>query len=407
MNNNLVKKSKKEDEEYDEEEDIELDDDDSSSSRKKSGGDDMKKRMFLLMGVIVGGLVLLLIILWIASLFTSKNYEYDDIETVMKDAAVSYFADYPDYLPQNDGDIVEIDVVNLVAAGKMKDLSEYRNDGVACAGTVQVERTGDEYLYVPYLNCGDNYYTVELYNKIVDDNPITSSGDGLYSNNNHYVFRGENVNNYVKLDKSLWRIVKINSDGNVILIHANGLDYYQPWDNRYNEERLYEAGINTYNVSRMKDYLEKIYSHPVEDDGEKILSNKDKARIVTHTLCVGGRTIDSESKNNSEECKQKVQNQRLGLLTLSEYLYASLDSTCKSAATKSCLNYNYLVMDDEWWLITPDNSTTSTVFKVERSGIVASALASNYSKVRPVIYLNSHVMYASGNGTLEKPYKVK
>ena len=406
MNGNLVKKPKKDEDDFvDEEEDIELDDD--TPSKKSSGGDDARKKLFLLMGIIVGGTLLLLLILYIASLFTSKNYSYEDMEQIMKDAAISYFADYPDSLPQNDGDVVEIDAANLVYAGKMKDLSEYHNGEVPCTGNVQVEKSGNEYLYTPFLYCGDNYYSVELYNKIAADNPVTTSGSGLYSYNNNYVFRGESVNNYVQLDKSLWRIVKITSDNNVVLIHDSGLDYYQPWDNRYNEERLYESGINTYSVSRMKEYLEKVYSNPSEDDGELILSDKDKARIVSYTLCAGNRKETSETKNNSEECRQKVQNQKLGLLTLSDYLYASIDTSCKSASTKSCMNYNYLTMDDEWWLVTPNADNTSTVFKVDRTGVVKADIASTYSKVRPVIYLNSHVMYESGKGTLEDPYKIK
>ena len=400
---NLVKKPNKEEEFEEEEENVVLDEDKPS---KKSGDDDMKKRLFLLMGIIVGGVIILLFILWIVSLLSPKNYSYDDIEAIMTDAAKSYFADYPNYLPANDGDIVEINAVNLVAAEKMKDLSEYRSD-VACAGTVQVQKAGNDYLYVPYLNCGDSYYSIELYNKVLTDNPATTSGEGLYDYNNSHVFRGENVNNYVQLEKSLWRIVKITAEGEVVLIHDKGLDYYQPWDDRYNEERLYESGINTYNVSRMKEYLEKVFSNPNADNGEDILSDKDKARMVTYTLCVGNRAVTSESKNNSEECRQKLQTQKMGLLTLSDYLYASLDTTCKSASTKSCMNYNYLSMDDEWWLVTPNAENTSTVYKVDKTGVVKADIASTYSKVRPVIHLNTRAMYLEGKGTLEEPYKIK
>lgn len=410
MNENLVKKPKKDEEEIvEEEEDIELEDDEeeSSSSDTKKTEDDPKKKMFLLMGIIVGGALILLLILYIASLFTTKTYNYEDMETILKDAAVAYFVDHPDQLPKNDGDAVVVDSSNLVYEGKMNDLSTYRNDGVACTGTVQVENVSGEYVYIPFLNCGESYSSVELASKIEEDNPTVSNGNGLYAINKARVFRGENVNNYVQLDKSLWRVVKINNDGTITLIHATGLDFYQPWDNRYNEERLYESGINNYSVSRIKDYLQKLYSNPSKDDGEEILSNNDKARLVSFTVCVGSRKTSSEGRNNAEECRQKVQNQKLGLLTLSDYLVASLDTTCKSADTKSCMNYNYLTTDDEWWLATPNAEDTSTVFKVDRSGVVKAEIASTYSRVRPVITLNSHTMFASGKGTADKPYKIK
>ena len=71
------------------------------------------------------------------------------------------------------------------------------------------------------------------------------------------------------------------------------------------------------------------------------------------------------------------------------------------------MNYNYLTTDDEWWLATPNAEDTSTVFKVDRSGVVKAEIASTYSRVRPVITLNSHTMFASGKGTADKPYKIK
>ena len=62
----------------------------------------------------------------------------------------------------------------------MKSLTEYRTDGVVCTGTVQVQKSGDEYLYIPFLNCGENYYSIELAKKIETDNPVTTAGEGLY-----------------------------------------------------------------------------------------------------------------------------------------------------------------------------------------------------------------------------------
>ena len=407
-NKNMVQKPKEE-ETYidDEEEDIEEEESSSTSSKGLSlfSGDDAKKKLILLMLIIIGVTVVLLLILFVASLFIKKSYTYTDVEGIMKDAAVSYFADYPDYLPTQEGSIVEVDVVNLIAAEKMKDLSEYLGDETACGGVVQVQRAGNDYLYTPYLNCGETYITQELYKKVASE--TVTSGDGLYASGNAYVFRGENVDNYVKLDKSLWRIVKINSDGSMALIHADGIMYTQPWDDRYNEEQYFEAGINQYSVSRVKDYLDKVYKNPSKDDGEDILSTKDKARMIPYTICIGKRSASSEGKNNSEECMQTLQGQYLGLLTLSDYLFASLDSNCKSVETKSCKNYNYLVIREEWWLATGDKDDTFSVFKINQSGQAEKENASSYSTVRPVIYLNSRVLYKSGEGSLAKPYKVK
>ena len=401
MNFNLVKKPKKEEEDniVDEEEDIELDED------KSSPNQDAKKKMIKFMLIIICGLVFLLIILYVASLLSPKSYTYEEVETILKNAAQSYFTDHPESLPKAEGTIIEIDSSNLVEAGKMNNISDYMN-GAICTGTVQVELSGTEYLYTPYLNCGEIYSTVELANKVLNESTV-NSGYGLYSTNTGYAFRGEDVNNYVQLDKSLWRIVKVTSNNNLVLISAEGVPYTQYWDNRYNEERLYEAGINQYDASRIKDYLNKIYTKPSEEDGEVLLSNSDKAKMISFNVCTGKRSINSETKNNTEECTKYIQNQKMGLLTLSDYLYASIDPNCKSASTKSCKNYNYLTLKEDWWLVTANKDDTSTVFAVSRSGNVTAENASNYAIVRPVIYLNSRVLYKDGNGSKDKPYTVR
>ena len=133
VNENLVKKQKNEEEEFEEVEDIEIEEEEKEkqSSSHGSSDDSAKKKLMKMMAFIVAGAVILIFILFILSLFTKKKYEYEDIEEVLATAAESYFKDYPDSLPGEDGDIVEIDSSNLVAAGKMKDLSEYLPEGVA------------------------------------------------------------------------------------------------------------------------------------------------------------------------------------------------------------------------------------------------------------------------------------
>ncbi len=402
-NFNMVKKPKKEDI-IEDEEDIELEEE--IEERKSS--DAARKRMFKMMGIIVGGMVILLVVLYIISIFSTKTYSYTEIEKILKDAAISYFKDNPDNLPTEEGNIVEIDSSNLIVAERMKDLSEYTKEGVACSATVQVEKSGNDYLYTPYLNCGEEYLTEELYKRLTKDENLVTSGYGLYATNGAYVYRGEKVNNYVKLGENLWRIVKITSNNNIVLISEEGVLYDQPWDNRYNEANHFASGFNTYNASRMKEYLDQIYDNPSEENGEVLLSKKDKAKLVSYNLCTGKKSASSEAKDNSEECTEVLQNQKYGLLTLSDYLYASVDPNCKNASSKTCQNYNYLVKKNKsWWLATGDTSDSSKVYSIQGTGAIESQIASNYNGVRPVIYLNSKVLYKSGNGTEEKPYKIK
>ncbi len=408
MNFNIVQKPKKTDDDEEKDELLDEDELEVEETKTKTMSSD-KRKLYRLMGIAVAIFVGFILLILILSSITNSNrkYSYSEIEKIMKNAAISYFKDNKNSLPVEDGDITEIDAANLTAAGKMKDLSEYLKEGDACTGSVQVEKTSSGYLYTPYLNCGDNYSTVELANKVLENEEIVTSGYGLYSTKYGHIFRGENVNNYVQLDNNLWRIVKITSNNNVVLISEEGAGYTKPWDNRYNPERLYESGVNTYSNSRIKDYLDKLYNNPSEKEGENILSSKDKKRIVPFNVCISKRLTTSESKDNSVECSEVLKDQKLGLLTLSDYMFASIDENCKNSTTKSCKNYNYLTIKKDWWLVTGNKEDTSTVFQVASNGSAKAVNASNYAEVRPVIYLNEKTLYKSGNGTLEKPYKVR
>ena len=405
MNNkfNIVKKPQKND---DEDDDL-MDEDELEDEESSSNNDFLKKRMFRFMGFIIAIMVVLLIILYIASMFSHKKYTYTEIEKIMKDAAISYFKDYPEYLPVNENSIVEVDVNNLVVAGKMKDLSEYTSSNDVCTGTVQVQKMPSDYVYVPYLNCGDSYSTVELAKKILSDQEIVTTGYGLYSNKSGHVYRGENVNNYVQLGKSLWRIVKITNDNYIVLIHNEGMDFSGPWDDRYNTDIGYEAGINQYSASRVSEFLQKVYTNPSVKKNEDILTDNDRAKMVSFDVCTGKRSSTSDVNDNSIECSETLKNQKMGLLTLSDYIYASRDPNCKSVSTKSCKNYNYLALKKSWWLATADTEDSYSVYSVARNGYIKKDNASDYSLIRPVIYLNSNVLYNSGNGTEEKPYTVR
>ena len=398
MNGNIVKKPKKE-EFFDDEDDEVVE---SSSSNKSSI--DSKAKMFKLMGIITAITVVLLLVLYIASFFTNKSYTYSDLENIMKEASIGYFNTHTEYLPKEEGKLVQVEIANLVYDGRMKDLSEY---GVNCTGYVLVEKIGNDYVHTPYLSCGEEYATVELYKKVLNDNPIVNEGYGLYNLNNAKVFRGEDVNNYVKLENGLWRIVKINSDNSLVLIHNEGLHYNQAWDDRYNESKMYNIGNNQYSTSRIKEYLNKVYSNPNEKDYENILSDHDKARMTSYSLCTGKRTDKSVNNNNTEECSLTVKNTKLGLLTLSDYINASLDPGCKTASNKSCLNYNYLVIDESWWLATANKENNYSVFMVNDVGAVEIANASQFNKVRPVIYLSDRALFEKGIGTLEEPYIIR
>ena len=69
--------------------------------------------------------------------------------------------------------------------------------------------------------------------KLLADSILSSSsfvyeGEGLYNSNGIYIYKGENVNNYVLFSNMLFRIVKINSDKTIDIVlddYINKLEF--------------------------------------------------------------------------------------------------------------------------------------------------------------------------------------
>ena len=397
-------------EDIDDNDEDETDDNDNDSKTTKSkpsynAKNDMKSFIIKVGGIVIGGIVALLLVLWIVSLFSQKNRSYEDIETIMTNAAKSYFAENPSSLPAAENQIVEIEAGTLAATGKMKELSEYTGTGVVCSGKVQVTKSGTDYAYTPFLNCGDSYSSKTLGSAITTDNVTTTTGYGLYSMNNELVFRGEQVNNYVQMEKSLWRIVKVDSSNNIVLIKDDKAGYGSAWDDRYNETLKYNVGMNNYSTSRIREKLIELYT--TTDKGIIFLSDNDKTKLLKYAPCVGARKVKTEQNNGTVECATKGEEYYLGLLQLSDYINASTDSACKTSENRQCQNYNYLKTTYNWWTGTPVGSTDYESYSISEKGIIEVSKTSEYKSVRPVIKMSSNTRISSGNGSKETPYLVK
>lgn len=365
-----------------------------------SSDGELKKRLMLFGGVIIIVVVLISIILF---LFSNKTYSYDDIEKIMINAAESYFQDHPKRLPATESNQVQIDVDTLVAYKYMKSMSEYTGEETTCSGTVTVHTNGDEYLYIPKLDCGKDYVT-QSFKEVVTKNVVTE-GYGLYQIGDTYVYRGEVVNNYIKLDNALWRIVKVTSDGKFMLILDEKKGTSVPWDNRYNAQVGYNVGINNFSASRIKDSILEIYNTNEEDYA--ILSDNDRSKTVSFDLCTGKRNVNDSTKDNSVECSEVLQDQKIGLLTASDFMMGSVDANCKTLVDYSCQNYNYLVSSYDWWLLTATSDNTKEAYGVSSSGVVKANPTSSYMYPRVVIMLDSNVLFKGGQGTEAKPFQIK
>ena len=355
--------------------------------------------------MVVGFLILIIVILFGGAFVYNKFFykrSLDEIEQIMLDSAKNHFEKYPNMLPQNINDSITITDSDLVATEEMNTIAEYLKDETStCQGKVTVTNINGKYRYVVYLDCGQEKKRTQTFIDYIKENvPTTESGNGLYSLYNEIVYRGDNVNNYLKLSGKTYRIVKFSDDQTVIIYTEK--QESTVWDDRYNTSKQDNSGINDYSVSRIRDYLNDLYK------GNTFLSESDKLLAVAHTIGIGKRNNNDTDKSGSLENAAIMENQYIGLLQINDYLNASLDVNCTNTNSPSCANYNYLSKYKyNWWTTTASSANSYRVFRIKGSSTAEVANASSSAYIRPVLYLAKDAIYVSGDGTKENPYIVK
>ncbi len=410
------------------EEEISTYDDDENEESQEQIDADIKKeeimakkkfqsKIFKMMGVLVIVIVIFVLIGLVMKLQSRHNYTYVEVENIMKKAAEQYFKEHKNSLPSKTSKKVELHDSVLVDEKYMKDLDQYLKTK-SCSGKVVVQKNeNNSYSYIPYLDCGDAYQTIELYKKVIDKKNIVTEGYGLYELNGGYVYRGKEVNNYVKFKDLdiLWRIVKINTSGEITLLQERPTENSFIWDDRYNNTLEDNVGINTYKNSYISTILTNIYENKLNDESDsdylyyeeepKLFTKEIRQQLLTFNSCVGKRSQTDTSKDGTPECSE-VEKTKISLLPVYDFLNASLDPNCNSTISPDCQNYNYLANDKNFWLANGDSSKSSKVYMVS-SNYVFSKDASNDYKIRVVIRLRSSAILQKGDGTIKNPYIIK
>ncbi|MBQ9181765.1 MAG: hypothetical protein IJ134_03940 [Bacilli bacterium] len=354
----------------------------------------LNKKMFYVFCAVIGTFILLLIILVVVKLVKGTKISYDKLQDRMVTAAENYYDDNPKTLPKNEGEEISVSIDTLVDEGYLSSLE--RLVDATCRGNVMVKKNGDQYMYYPSLDCGSEYKTRSLGSIITDQSNVVESGDGLYKYNDGYVFRGEYVNNYVSFADSVWRIISIDNAGNIRMINEKEENTYNTWDDRYNIHENRSVGINNYDLSRIKKSLEEIY-----DEYDK----EEKRHIIKQNVCVQGKSESDSSINTHFSCSSVVSNQYVGVISISDFALASIDSNCTSIYSDSCSNYNYLYpFISNMWTSTPYSGNSYQAYYVDSYVDVSNA--ENMKRIYQVISISGKEIYKSGAGTLDNPYKL-
>lgn len=337
----------------------------------------------------------------------TKITTYNEMENQMVASAKKYVNDNKKLNPTKDNEISKINLDTLVNAKYIDNMTAIEDNNVTCTGYVEIMYNQKSNIYVPYLKCGKYYETQTLAGYITNNQEIVTTGDGLYKQGDTYVFKGEKPNNYVAIGQRLYRIIDIN-DNEVRLISNKKLTYYLIWDNRYNTDKTRNVGINDYSKSRIKDYLESMYkNNTFSDNNTLIFSEQEYEKMVAHDICIAKRSSKDGAIDRNADCQQVEPNQYLGLLSVSDYANASLDTNCKTIFDKSCMNYNYFSnIGSSFRTTTAITDNTYQIFSINE-GKAEIVNASNSFNLNLIIYIDALSLYNGGDGSFENPYTIR
>lgn len=358
--------------------------------------DFIKDKSYYLLGGTVIILVLVILIASCANKNTGSNYE--KIEEKMKLAAKNYYDARKDKLPKEDGGVVKVNIGTLVDAELLDEVKDPKDKNSICTGYVEVTKVGDDYSYSPFLNCKGNYEPKYL-TDVIKSVEIDEYGNGVYNLNGEYVYRGKDVNNYLKFDNKIWRIIKIDKDGDIKIVSAEPTEDSYPYDTAYNSESEDNSGITT-------DYLKTDIRKTLNDYYKSNLSKDAKSKIIKKELCIGGYLLTDEFSYEKECSKKTTTKEYISLLNVSDYQNASLSTECKTLENRECSNYNYLA-DYKFssFFINPSSENSYSILYL--SDRIYNSYANIELRVNPVVYLTDKSIKKSGNGTEATPFLIK
>lgn len=204
-----------------------------------------------------------------------------------------------------------------------------------------------------------------LGSSITSDAALATEGDGLYRVSGAYIYKGSEVDNYIEFGNTLWRIIKVNSDGSIEMAtdsYINALDW--------------NTTITDYANSDIRAYLNDVYLNTL---------NKDMLTNVTYCT-------DLVTDLSKVTCNSSNSNDYVRLLGITEFLNSEANSSSFLADSN-----NYI------WLY---NSNEKSVWHTNGNSLGASDADSGYL-VKAVVHVKNSTQLLSGKGTKEDPYVIE
>ena len=290
-----------------------------------------------------------------------------------------------------------------------------------------IAEDGSEKIYNVNVTRKQAVQNVSIFGKkfeVVDAEPTlttssnnTTDASGLYTSTDTntgkptYYFRGNVTNNYVKFAGQTWRIVRINEDGTIRMVMANGINS--------NANITFNSNYNNYTYmyytnSQVKSTLESWYQTNIGSKtnlASSVVSGDyycEQAKVKESSSILSGNATMTvynkytpDFKCTTDSNGKGIVNASVGLLSYDEVVYAG------GYYAQNNNNY-YLYNNTYFWTMSPAgfSGSYSAVWRVNTAGIISSVNVNGTSgAVRPVIILNADTL-ATGSGTSSDPFVI-
>lgn len=269
----------------------------------------------------------------------------------------------------------------------------------------------------------NGFYFPTLMDKITEQ-PIYSFEEGMidglyvdkYEEEIRYVFRGSNPKNYISFNDELWRIISVEKQG-VKIIGPSILSSSWNSDTNFFTKSSSLLKGDYENVTHQNSLSFERLNYDFDLDITSGLDGGYYNHLISKTFVAqdviwynGSITYNATTSLKEVVYREKSRsytglsdNGYLGLMNVSDYVKASLNTTCIASpfSGTNCSNQNWLAdsSSSRWTLNASD--TTGEVYAITTS--IESKPVTTTSNILPVLYLKP-TLRLTGNGTKDNPY---
>lgn len=248
------------------------------------------------------------------------------------------------------------------------------------------------------------------------------------NNNIVYYYRGgidkKKINSYIQLGNLKWNVTRINEDGSLRLILTDGINdvkssigeniVYKNSEIKNILDTWYTNNLNGFDHLLIASNYCEDYSIDKESDAYKLLYKQNHEVYGFSNRLLGITSFKADNVKPTLACADEYRiNSKIGLLTADEAFLAgnSTSTFLDNGKNKENISYNYLMSEkidnSNSWLMSPAFSNSYYALDTNLGVYMMNSEDTSTLGVRPVITLKAGVVYTSGDGTIDNPYKVQ